>query len=121
MNNKKDFSELLGKVIVKVENLEIGDDEIIFTLDNGDRYKLYHDQNCCEQVYINDVNGDLTDLLDSPITLAEESTNQDNPPHNAMSWTWTFYRLATVRGYLDIKWLGQSNGYYSEKVDFIKL
>ena len=113
------FEDLVGKVLVSVENKG---DEMIFTLDNGEAYKLYHDQDCCESVGIEDVIGDLNDLVGSPILMAEEVTSDTNPEGITKeyqdSFTWTFYKLATIKGYVTIRWYGESNGYYSESVDW---
>jgi hypothetical protein len=49
-----------------------GSDELIFVTIYGEQYRMYHDQDCCESVYIEDICGDLDDLLHSPILIAEE-------------------------------------------------
>jgi len=36
------FEDLLGKTLTAIENVD--NQELIFTLDNGEKYKLYHDQ-----------------------------------------------------------------------------
>lgn len=115
------FEELLGKTIVSIEGMERDSKQINFTCSDGSRYKMYHEQDCCESVYVEDVAGDVKDILDSPITMAEESSNHEFVGEYADSITWTFYKLATVKGYVTIRWLGSSNGYYSESVDFSKL
>lgn len=116
------IESLLGKTLT---NIEISDalDSVIFTTLEGDRYQMYHSQDCCETVTIDDINGDIVDLLNSPITLASERTSREsfNSEKEYESFLWTFYTLATVKGYVDIRWVGNSNGYYSESVDFIKL
>lgn len=116
-----DFSELRGRILVDVTG-SAGDGEIVFTTASGDRFKLYHEQNCCESVLVEDIVGDLADLIGEPLTLTEETSNSDGAgQYNDDSCTWTFYKLATVRGYVTIRWYGSSNGYYSEKVTFVKL
>lgn len=114
------FADLTGKTLVSVTGVE--NDEIIFTTAEGDRYKMWHQQDCCENVVIEDISGDLKDLLDTPILLAEEAVSQDPPAGNVSesydSDTWTFYKLRTIKGSVDIRWHGSSNGYYSESVDF---
>jgi len=70
-----------------------------------------------------DIVGDLEDLIGSPLLMAECVTNEgENPAHvNKDSFTWTFYKLATINGYVTLSWYGESNGYYNESVTFIKV
>jgi hypothetical protein len=111
----------MGKTLTLIET-SFSKDEVTFITSNGECYKMYNEQDCCEHVYLEDVIGDLDDLIGSPITMAEEVTNSDNPLNEwEDSHTWTFYKLATVKGYVTLRWYGSSNGYYSESVDFKKL
>ena len=114
MSKAADFSELVGLTLSSVTN--VGDEEIVFVVEDGRTFKLFHYQDCCENVTVESIVGDLSDLVGSPILLAEESSQDD--PNACESGTWTFYKLATLKGYVDIRWYGSSNGYYSESVSF---
>lgn len=120
--NYTNISELQGKTLEKVEGLEEGNDHVLFTCTDGTSYTMYHSQDCCESVAIEDVVGNVEDLIGTPLTMADEVSNFDEPEGYDYydSYTWTFYKLATVKGYVDIRWLGQSNGYYSESVSFVR-
>ena len=123
------LDKMLNKRMVKVENLD--DNEIKFTDEDGVIYRLYHSQDCCECVYIESVIGDLNDLLGVPLWVAEEVafdgqevpegvTKKERDEENEYedeSFTWTFYKFATVKGYVDIRFYGSSNGYYSESAE----
>jgi hypothetical protein len=122
-----DFSSLVGKTLVSVK--VSGDKERIdFEDSEGSKYVMWHHQDCCESVSVESIVGDLEDLIAEPILRAEEAvSDQDiNPPDVEVpeyqeSFTWTFYKLATRKGYVDIRWYGSSNGCYSERVDFEKV
>lgn len=99
-------------------------DTVEFHTAGGERFSLEHRQECCESVELVDVAGDLDDLVGSPLLMAEEASNSDDPPlygPSPDSHTWTYYRFATARGYVTLRWFGSSNGYYSESVDFRRL
>ena len=92
------------------------DSQLDFYAITGEHYSLYHDQDCCESVYIESINGDLANLEGSPILRADEKTSSYEGSDS--SCTATFYTFATAKGYVDIRFNGESNGYYSESVDF---
>ena len=122
-----DFSELVGKVITGID-VAIDNDgdelEVVFKTECGETYYMFHDQDCCENVYIEDVvGGELSDLVGEGILFAEEVSNfDDEGPLNKSddSYTWTFYKISTNKVSLTIRWHGSSNGYYSESVNFEK-
>ena len=114
-NESFKLSDIIGETIVDIIGGQ-GDRELTLRMANGYDIVLYHEQECCEYVYLYDVAGNLEDLIGSPLVQAEESTSDGGEPINA-SLTWTFYKFATAKGYVTLRWLGESNGYYSESVD----
>jgi hypothetical protein len=119
-----DISVLIGKTLTSVIGAN-GDEQISFTTDSGETYRMFHGQDCCESVNVEDIIGDVADLVGSPVVLAYEESNRgewpegvDKPEREDESYTWTFYRIGTIKGTVTIRWYGTSNGYYSESVDF---
>ncbi len=116
------LTDLIGKVLTKIDQ---SFDEMRFTTDAGEVYRFYHSQNCCESVAIEDVIGNLDDLVGAPLVMAEEVTSNESPEGITMeyqdSFAWTFYKFATTKGYVTVRWYGESNGYYSVSVYFEKV
>lgn len=124
------FADLVGAVLTAIEFQDANRDpmsgwkeaaRVRFTTSDGTRYLMHHWQECCEVVYLEDVCGEVSDLLGSPILLAEETTNDadtDADPYDRGIQQWTFYKLATVKGHVTLRWFGESTGWYSVDVDF---
>jgi hypothetical protein len=120
------ISELIGKVVIDVKY-----DSKSLTLVCSDKenseiyYTFYHEQDCCESVWLEDIVGDLSDLIPNPILKAEVKENVDfelPKTHDEYdsSTNWTFYTLATFYGYVDLRFFGTSNGYYSTAVSIMR-
>ena len=117
-----DIKELIGKTLTEIQR---GEDTLRFICSDGDEFLMHHSQDCCESVIIEDIVGDLEDLIGAPILKAGEDGSETKPAdikrdYTPESETWTFYNLATIKGYVTIRWFGSSNGYYSESVSFDK-
>jgi hypothetical protein len=120
--NSETVEVLKGKTMSSVANN--GDEELVFTTTGGETWKLYHKQDCCESVSIEDITGELSDLVGAPFLMAEEISQENENPEGVEvrgeheSFTWTFYKFATIKGYVTVRWYGSSSGDYSESVDF---
>lgn len=121
------FEMINGMTLRSITNTT---DEILMTLTdeagNTRIFKMYHDQDCCESVNIESITGaPLTDHIGHRINHAECSESKE-PIEGAMpeyidSFTWSFYKIGSMGGWTDIRWYGESNGYYSESVDFLEI
>lgn len=114
------FSELLGKTLSGCTVLD-DNSEVHFITESGETYRLHHNQDCCESVYVEDISGDLSDLIGSPILLANEVSGGGDDANDYGDVEWTFYNLCTNKGGVTIRWNGSSNGYYSISVRFEKM
>jgi hypothetical protein len=106
------MKRMIGKIFTKVEETN---DELIFS-NAEESFRFLHYQDCCEYVYIESIVGDLSDLVGVPILMAEESSNLMESDKCSDVDEWTFYKFATIKGYVDVRWHGSSNGYYSTSV-----
>jgi hypothetical protein len=110
------ISAMRGLVFTAVEGAQQGSEIVLFKAEDGREFRFWHSQDCCESVEVNQVDGDPNDLVGSPLVMAEEETSERGESQDGESITWTFYKFATVKGYVTLRWLGRSNGYYSESV-----
>ena len=112
------FSTLFGLTLRKFKQTE-NDEMVLIETECGRSFVMTHVQDCCESVTLEDICGDVEDIIGSPLLVADERDSSNETEDG--SETWTFYHLSTIRGSVVLRWLGESNGYYSESVDLYEV
>lgn len=106
------IADMIGLVPVRIVHDE-DDESICFFFGDGTSVEFYHEQDCCEQVYIADVNGNWNDLIGTPLLVVEhrsEDMSKDEEWGELIEWN--FYCFRSIKGSVDVRWEGSSNGYY---------
>ncbi len=131
------IERMRGLTFREITGMHKHSDRVSFVSTEGRRFDFFHSPECCESVQVEDVAGDVRDLLDAPLVMAEvERCGDQDPPERVQAfnlkmeqlfpgeqpykddaWAWTFYKFGTVKGYVTVRWLGSSNGWYGVDVE----
>ena len=113
-----DISKLIGETLTHID-VDPSDDRILLTTESGRTILIHHDQDCCETVRIEGSGGDWHELVGKVILSAshESFPGGDPPPEYPDSWTRTLLTFKVDGATVISRWIGESNGYYSESVD----
>ena len=114
-SDRVNIDKMLGREVAEVKGLEQYSDEVHIIMTNGDVFTFHHIQCCCENVSLEEFI--VTGELKGTIHRAYESSEAKESGQYGGTETWTFYRIETMQGSLYMRWVGSSNGYYSEAVD----
>ena len=111
--NPINIEQLTGMTITAVVYKE-SDESLLIHL-NTHVLEMIHHQDCCETVYLADVVGSFEDLIGYPLLEVAETIVNTNSED--MSSTASYYNFRTVKASVQLRWVGESNGFYSETVD----
>ena len=107
------FEQIQGMTITAVVYKETNESLLIHL--NTHVLEMIHHRDCCETVYLADVVGSFEDLIGYPLLEVSESivdiTTAD------YSSTASYYNFKTIKASVQLRWVGESNGYCSETID----
>ena len=112
-NRAIDIAQIQGMAITSVVYKE--DDKSLLIHLNTHVLEMIHHQDCCESVYLADVVGSFEDLIGYPLLEVSESTVETSSED--MSSITSYYNFKTIKASVQLRWVGESNRYYSETVD----
>ncbi len=119
--NRVRFDVLVGEVLDAVD-IDREENQILLTTRSGRKFLVYHEQDCCETVAISGQDGNFDKLIGKPIVEARDfavDTGESESDYDSQTTTTLVFRVddQTVIS----RWIGDSNGYYSESVDIAEL
>lgn len=121
-NEINEINEHLKSGIKEVKGIKVGSEEVWFYCKDGFIVKMYHSQDCCESVMLESADSlDNDNDIYTDCEWCEMEFVHDEYKSGNSEWgtyTWTYYKFRTNKGYDVLRWYGESNGYYSEEVDF---
>ena len=138
LDNSRILQSIIGERIASIDitseknwkNL-IDETAVLITLKSGRQIRIYHERDCCEYVRIISRDGEWIDLVGKVIVDAHEEIHQtpsdlrlfgvNIDDYDDTSATLTIVTLKADDATVISRWLGESNGYYSESVDFEEL
>lgn len=72
------ISDLIGETFIKiVKTKDIDDADELHFIGEKVIYIMYHEQSCCESVWLDEIHGDLDWLVNSPILKASLYTKKN--------------------------------------------
>ena len=123
MYEELDVSVMLGETLVNAER--VGNERLYFTTASGKKYLMHHKKRRGEVEYIRSIAGDIGNIVEEPLLIAEEVPSEDTPPEEFVQgddcYIWTFYKFATRKGCVTVHWYGGSHGPDSKRVSFIQV
>jgi len=114
---KKMVGEIISEITLKTDDNNY--EQLIFKTESGKIFKMFHENDCCEIVYLEDViGGRLTDLLGETVVDVDIKTNSiKNNKNTEIYIEYYFYEIKTNENTITLRWYGDSE-YYSAYVDF---
>ncbi len=104
-----------------VESIDIDrkENKIMITTISGRRFMFCHNQDCCESVTIVDVDGYKQEDLKGDLLQIDYETFE--PMDYCDHTTLTNIRFVCNHRTMIVRWVGTSNGFYSETVSFCEI
>lgn len=112
------LESLVGETLSYIDTDD--SDEIMLTTTSGRKIHIYHQQDCCESVGIVDTVGNWHNLIGKVVIEASKDFDECNG-ECCDSCTHTRLTFKVNDATVISKWIGESNGYYSEGVDIEEL
>jgi len=106
---------MIGETI-KYIDVDEYDHQIRVETESGRVFLIYHKQDCCESVRLVDINGNIKNLKGKVIEDFTHMSKQFSDELGHGSKTITLITFFVDDSTVTTRWIGESNGYYSEEI-----